>query len=87
MLFLNQYVTGDLGDGPWLRHVWLCVDGKFYWHHRAALIAEVRPEVHPIHPVQSTYGLYIHISEVFEPVSCSLWQSDHCRFFLLLSLH
>ena len=24
MLFLNQYVTGDFGDGPWLRHVRLC---------------------------------------------------------------
>ena len=27
MLFLNQYVTGDFGDGSWLRHG--CVDGKF----------------------------------------------------------
>ena len=33
--------------------VWMA---SFYWHRRAALIAEVRPEVHPIHPVQSTYG-------------------------------
>ena len=24
MLFLNQYVTGDFGDGPWVRHVRLC---------------------------------------------------------------
>ena len=26
-------------------------------------------------------SLYIHISEVFEPVSCCLWQSDHCWIF------
>ena len=26
-------------------------------------------------------SLYIHISEVFEPVSCSLWQSDNCWIF------
>ena len=86
MLFLNQYVTGF---GGWslvetCMAVWM---ESFYWHRRAALIAEVCPEVHPIHRVQSTYGfwtfkpVYIHISEVFQPVSCSLWQSDHCWFF------
>ena len=32
-------------------------------------------------------SLYIQISEVFEPVSCSLWQSDHCWiFFIIITL-
>ena len=30
--------------------VWMA---SFYWQRRAALIAEVHPKVHPIHPVQS----------------------------------
>ena len=51
MLFLNQYVTGDFGDGPWLIYVWLCGWQVFIG---TAPIAEVRPEVHQIHPVQST---------------------------------
>ena len=51
--------------------VWMA---SFYWHRRAALIAEVRPEVHPIHPVQSTYGFW-----TFKPVYTyfrSIWASQ-----------
>ena len=68
----------------WDMAVWMA---SFYWHRRAALIAEVCPEVHPIHPVQSTYGFW-----TFKPVNTyfrSIWagqlQSDHC--WILLSLH
>ena len=37
MLFLNQYVTGDFGDGPWLRHVtckavWMDWVGNLWMH-------------------------------------------------------
>ena len=49
-------------------------DKSFYWHRRAVLIAEVRPEVHPIHPVQSTYGFW-----AFKPVYTdfrSIWASQ-----------
>ena len=49
-------------------------DKRFYWHRRAVLIAEVRPEVHPIHPVQSTYGFW-----AFKPVYTdfrSIWASQ-----------
>ena len=49
-------------------------DKSFYWHRRAVLIAEVRPEVHPIYPVQSTYGFW-----AFKPVYTdfrSIWASQ-----------
>ena len=55
----------------WDMAVWMA---SFYWHRRAALIAEVRPEVHPIHPVQSTYGFW-----TFESVYTyfrSIWASQ-----------
>ena len=69
--------------------VWMA---SFYWHRRTAPIAEVRPEVHPIHPVQSTYGFW-----TFKPVYTyfrSIWASQLqsmavwslLNFFIIITL-
>ena len=73
----------------WDMAVWMA---SFYWHRRAALIAEVCPEVHPIHPVQSTYGFW-----TFKPVYTyfrSIWASQLqsmavwslLNFFIIITL-
>ena len=69
--------------------VWMA---SFYWHRRAALIAEVRPEVHPIHPVQSTYGFWTFkpVYTYFRSIRASQLQSMafwSLLNFFLLSLH